>query len=49
VGIAASHRCDLIVAVAQGRGDATTVQRAALQFLGSMKMSNWMTAAMEGR
>jgi hypothetical protein len=49
VGIAVSHRCDLMVAVAQGRGDATTVQRAALQFLGSMKMSNWMTAAMEGR
>src|SRR6185437_11474586 len=48
VGIAVSHRCDLMVAVAQGRGDATTVQRAALQFLGSMKMSNWMTAAMEG-
>jgi hypothetical protein len=49
VGIAVSHRCDLMVAVAQGRGDATTVQRAALEFLGSMKMSNWMTAAMDGR
>lgn len=49
VGIAVSHRCDLMVAVAQGRGDATAVQRAALEFLGSMKMSNWMTAAMEGR
>ncbi len=49
VGIAVSHRCDLMVAVAKGSGNATAVQRAALAFLGSMKMSNWMTAAMEGR
>jgi len=49
VGIAVSHRCDLMVAVAKGSGDATGVQRAALEFLGSAKMSNWMTAAMEGR
>jgi hypothetical protein len=49
VGIALSRRCDLMVAVAKGRGDATGVQRAALDFLGSAKMSNWMTAAMAGR
>ena len=49
IGIAVSHRCDLMVAVAKGSGDATGVQRAALDFLGSAKMSNWMTAAMEGR
>jgi hypothetical protein len=49
VGIAVSRRCDLMVAVAKGRGDATEVQRAALEFLGSVKMSNWMTAAMAGR
>ena len=49
VGIAVSRRCDLMVAVAKGSGNATGVQRAALEFLGSMKMSNWMTAAMEGR
>jgi hypothetical protein len=49
IGIAVSHRCDLMVAVAKGRGDATGVQRAALDFLGSAKMSEWMTAAMEGR
>jgi hypothetical protein len=49
VGIAVSHRCDLMVAVARGSSDASGVQRAALDFLGSVKMSKWMTAAMEGR
>jgi len=49
VGIAVSQRCDLMVAVAKGRGDATEVQRAALEFLGSVTMSNWMTAAMAAR
>ena len=49
VGIAVSHRCDLMVAVAKGSGDATEVQRTALEFLKSAKMSSWMTAAMEGR
>jgi hypothetical protein len=46
VGIAVSHRCDLLVAVAQGKGAA--VQRVALEFLGSSEMSRWMTAAMGG-
>ena len=49
VGIAVSRRCDLLVAVAQGRGDATKVQRAALDFLASGRMMEWMTAAMDGR
>lgn len=49
VGIAVSHRCDLMVAVAKGSGDAADVQRAALEFLGSARMSNWMMAAMEAR
>ena len=35
VGIAVSHRCDLLVAVAQGKADAPDVQRAALEFLGA--------------
>lgn len=48
IGIAVSHRCDLMVAVAQGDGDAAAVQRAALDLLGSIKMSNWMIAAMNG-
>ena len=49
VGIAVSRRCDLLVAVAQGKGDAPMVQRAALTFLATEKMTNWMAAAMDGR
>ena len=49
IGIAVSRRCDLLVAVAQDRGDATEVQRAALDFLASSKVKSWMTAAMDGR
>jgi hypothetical protein len=49
VGIAVSHRCDLLVAVAQGKGAAPGVQRAALAFLGSRDMARWMASAMEGR
>jgi hypothetical protein len=49
VGIAVSHRCDLLVAVAQGSGEASGVQRVALDFLASGDMARWMTAAMDGR
>jgi hypothetical protein len=49
VGIAVSHRCDLLVAVAQGKGAASGVQRAALAFLASSEMTHWMTVAMDGR
>jgi hypothetical protein len=48
VGIAVSRRCDLLVAVAQGTGAASGVQRAALDFLRSGDMARWMTAAMDG-
>ena len=48
VGIAVSRRCDLLVAVAQGRGAAAGVQRAALEFLGSSDMERWMISAMGG-
>jgi hypothetical protein len=48
VGIAVSHRCDLLVAVAQGKGSATGVERVALEFLASGEMTRWMTAAMGG-
>ena len=48
VGIAVSQRCDLLVAVAQGKGSASGVQRAALEFLGSSDMAHWMTAAIDG-
>src|SRR6266513_2675712 len=33
VGIAVSRRCDLLVAVAQGKSAATNIQRVALEFL----------------
>jgi hypothetical protein len=49
VGIAVSRRCDLLVAVAQGKGAAAGVQRVALEFLATSDMAGWMTAAMEGR
>jgi len=49
VGIAVSHRCDLLVAVAQGGGAAPKVQRMALEFLATDAVTKWMTAAMEGR
>ena len=49
IGIAVSRRCDLLVAVAHGKGDAPEVRRAALEFLASSEMTRWMMAAMEGR
>jgi len=49
IGIAVSRRCDLLVAVAQGRGEATEVRRVALDFLASDAVTKWMTAAMDGR
>ena len=49
VGIAVSKHCDLLVAVAQGRGDASGVQRAALDFLATANMARWMMAAIDGR
>jgi hypothetical protein len=49
VGIAVSRRCDLLVAVAQGKGEVTGVQRAALGFLAKDDVTHWMTAALDGR
>jgi len=48
VGIAVSHRCDLLVAVAQGGSDAPQIERAALEFLETVDMRRWMAAALEG-
>ena len=48
VGFAVSQRCDLLVAVVQGKGTAPEVQRVALKFLGSDDMTRWMAAAMGG-
>lgn len=49
IGIAVSHRCDLLVAVAQGTGEAAEIERAALEFLDRAEMRRWMASAMEGR
>jgi hypothetical protein len=49
IGIAVSRRCDLLVAVAQGSGAASGVQRVALEFLRSSEIARWMAVAMEGR
>jgi hypothetical protein len=49
IGIAVAWRCDLLVAVAQGKGSASGVQRVALDFLGSNMLAAWMTSAMGGR
>jgi hypothetical protein len=46
IGIAVSHRCDLLVAAAQGRVDAAAVQRAALELLASAEMARWEKRAM---
>jgi len=49
IGIAVSHRCDLLVAVVHGRGDVPEMRRAALDFLATREMTRWAMAAMEGR
>ena len=48
-GVALSRRCDLLVAVAQGAGEANAVQRAALVFLETQEMKEWIAAALDGR
>ena len=48
VGFALSRRCDLLVAVAQGKAPATNLQRIAAEFLGSDGMSRWIMAALNG-
>jgi hypothetical protein len=47
-GIALSHHCDLLVAVAQGEGAALELQRATLAFLASDDMRRWMMASLGG-
>jgi len=49
IGIAVSRRCDLLVAVAQGRGSAPEVQRVALEFLATDAVTKWMISALDGR
>jgi hypothetical protein len=49
IGFALSHRCDLLVAVTQGQGEAGALEHAALEFLASSDMHRWMTAALGAR
>jgi hypothetical protein len=48
LGIAVSRRCDLVVVAARG-ASASSLQRAALDFLGKDDVRQWMTAALDGR
>jgi hypothetical protein len=48
IGIAVSRRCDLLVAVAQGKGTAPEIQRVALDFLALDVVTQWMTSALDG-
>ena len=48
IGIALSHRCDLLVAVVQGKGAAPVLQRIGLEFLASDDTHRWMTASLGG-
>src|SRR5215468_8839771 len=44
VGFALSHRCDLVVAVVQGRVAAGELHREAQRFLQSQELNRWMIA-----
>jgi hypothetical protein len=47
IGFALSRRCDLMVAVVQGKGSAPTVQHAAEDFLNSEPMVHWMMSELD--
>ncbi|MCP3403009.1 MULTISPECIES: hypothetical protein [unclassified Bradyrhizobium] len=49
IGVALARRCDLFVAAAQGRGKASEMQRAALVFLETQGMKDWVLAALDGK
>jgi hypothetical protein len=48
VGMAVSRRCDLMVAAAYGKMSPPDLQRAALEFLDTSAMTNWMHGALGG-
>jgi hypothetical protein len=48
IGIAASRRCDLMVAVALGKVAASDVQKKALDFLASNALASWINASLTG-
>ncbi|NEU96453.1 hypothetical protein [Bradyrhizobium uaiense] len=49
IGIAVSHRCDLMAVAAYGSGEAAKVRQATLKFLEGREIRTWMAAAMEWR
>jgi hypothetical protein len=49
IGIALSHRCDLLVAAARGSGRMADVHRAATNFLALETTQKWLKLSMEGR
>jgi hypothetical protein len=49
VGIAVSRRCDLMVVAAHSSSAAPGFQRAAVDFLATGAMADWINAAMNGR
>lgn len=49
VGIAVSHRCDLMVAAVQGKASAADLQQRALDLLSSRDEVGWIKSAMQGR
>ena len=49
VGIAVSRRCDLLIAVAQGKTSAPELQRIALEFLATDAVTKWMVSSLDGR
>lgn len=48
VGMAVSRKCDLMVAVVQGRAGAPDLQRKAMEQLGSHEAGDWIRLAMTG-
>lgn len=49
IGFALSHRCDLVVAVAQGRVAGDGLQQEAQHFLESRELHRWVLASLGGR
>jgi hypothetical protein len=49
VGVALAHRCDLMVAVAQGRAEPPELQRMVLQLLESSEIHRWIVTALSAR
>lgn len=49
VGIAVSHRCNLMVVAVHGKTDVATLQQRALELLSSRDEVAWIDAVMQGK